>query len=55
MTQELWESMSPSEQANHCWRELSGMIKEVMDEQWQAGNPSTLVVPGLTTLVGEQS
>lgn len=55
MTQEQWESMTPAAQSNHCWRELTAMLAEVMNEEWQAGNASTRIIPGLTTLVGEQT
>jgi len=52
MTPELWSTLSPAQQAEHCWRELSAMISAALRADWQPGNAETLVVPGLTTLIG---
>ncbi len=51
MTQEIWETLTPAQKTLHCWGELTQMLNEAMQTNYQAGNDSTLVVPGLTTLI----
>lgn len=55
ITQEQWGRMSPEQQADAWWQELSGMIREAIQTiQYTAGNADTVVVSGLTTIVGKK-
>ena len=56
MTPELWNTLTPDQQANHCWSVLSAMVREAMaGMRWKEGNEHTLVVPGLTTIVSRRT
>ena len=56
MTPELWETLTPQQQAEHCWQELTQMITAAVKSlELQAGNHETLVIGGLTTIIGERS
>jgi hypothetical protein len=55
VTEEQWNQMSPAEQANTWWGELSAMIREAaQDIHYQAGNDHTQVINGLTTVVSQE-
>lgn len=55
ITQDQWERMTPGEQAEAWWQELSQMIREAMEGlHYTSGNGQTLVVSGLTTIVGKK-
>lgn len=52
MNEDMWNAMSPEQQANHCWQELSAMIREALAAiRYTPGNDGTAVVSGLTTIV----
>ncbi len=45
--------MSAAEQAAAWWRELSAMLQEAaLSVNWQPGNEDSVVISGLTTIVG---
>ncbi|TDU62475.1 hypothetical protein EI77_04698 [Prosthecobacter fusiformis] len=45
--------MSAAEQANAWWAELTAMLEAAVREvNYQAGNEKTMVMSGLTTVVG---
>ena len=47
--------MSAAEQANAWWAELTMMLQEALREvHYVAGNEETVVVSGLTTVVGRR-
>ena len=51
--QETWEAMSPEQQAGAWWAELDGMLTTALDDvSYQADNEDTLVLSGLTFVVG---
>ena len=51
----LWNSMNSEQQANAWWDELDTMITEAMDDLvYSADNEDTIVISGLTTIVGER-
>lgn len=53
MNEAIWNRMSAEEQANAWWEELTAMLEEAVREvRYQAGNEETLVVSGMTTVVG---
>lgn len=54
MTPEIWELLSPVEQAQFCYAELSAMISAAMREEWRPADEHTLVVSGISTIVGVQ-
>lgn len=55
ITQEEWERMPPAAQAEAWWQELRGMIHQALGElHYTAGSADTLVLPGLTTVVGRR-
>lgn len=56
MTPDIWERMTPAEQADFWWNELNGMIEEALQElRYQPGNQETVVIPGMTTIVTRSS
>lgn len=55
MTQEQWEGMPAAAQAEAWWQELQTMINQAVQElHYTAGSEETLVLPGLTTVVGRK-
>lgn len=55
ITQQEWESLPPAQQAEAWWHELSQMISEAAATlNYTPGNGQTLVVSGLTTVVGRK-
>lgn len=53
--QEQWESMPAPAQAEAWWQELRVMIRQALEElHYTAGSADTLVLPGLTTVVGKK-
>lgn len=47
--------MSPAEQANAWWGELSTMLREALSGvHYVPGNEETMVLSGLTTVVGQR-
>jgi hypothetical protein len=53
--EERWNSMTPEQQADAWWAELDGMLTVAMDDLvYTADNEDTIVINGLTTIVGER-
>jgi hypothetical protein len=56
MTEQLWNTLTPQQQANHCWTVLSSMLKSAVEGvRWKEGNEHTLVVSGLTSIVARRT
>ena len=52
MNEAEWNAMSPEQQANAWWAELSAMIHEALvSVRYLPGNDRTVVASGLTTTV----
>lgn len=52
MTQEQWEKMTPEEQADFWWAELSAMLRDAAARvRYVPGNAQTTVLNGNTTIV----
>jgi hypothetical protein len=55
MTETEWNALSPEQQANAWWQELTVMIHEaVVAVRYLPGNEHTDVCSGLTTTVAEK-
>lgn len=52
MTPELWQTLTPEQQADDCWREFGVMLREALDSiRFMAGNSETEVINGGTTII----